>query len=77
LSEYKDNLIRFNEKIASKYRAGLSLKYLDNYLGNDIVAHSIKEFYDLNSQKQTTRTEFETILKKNANKILIGFLIQL
>ena len=33
LNEPKNRLIKFNEQIASKYRAGLSLNYLDKYLG--------------------------------------------
>jgi len=33
LGDSKESLIKFNEQIASKYRAGLSLIYLDNYLG--------------------------------------------
>jgi hypothetical protein len=73
LSESKDNLIRFNEKIASKYRAGLSLKYLDNYLNDSIVSNSIKEFYALNAQKQTSRATFEMLLKKNTTKNIDWF----
>ena len=73
LSESKDKLIRFNEKIASKYRAGLSLKYLDNYLNDSIVSNSIKEFYVLNAQKQTSRATFEMLLKKNATKNIDWF----
>jgi hypothetical protein len=73
LSESKDKLIRFNEKIASKYRAGLSLKYLDNYLNDSIVSNSIKEFYALNAQKQTSRATFEMLLKKNATKNIDWF----
>ena len=37
LSFPKNRLIKFNEQIANKYKAGLSLQYLDAYLGNDIV----------------------------------------
>lgn len=73
LGESKDNLIRFNEKIASKYRAGLSFKYLDNYLEKNIIPSSIKEFYTLNTQKQTSRTLFEVLLKKNAAKNIDWF----
>ena len=73
LSESKENLIRFNEKIASKYRAGLSFKYLDNYLDAEIVPNTIKEFYTLNTQKQTSRATFEELLKKNSNKNIDWF----
>ncbi|PWA04258.1 aminopeptidase [Flavobacterium psychrotolerans] len=73
LSESKDSLIRFNEKIASKYRAGLSLKYLDNYLDDAIVTNSIKQFYAINTHEQTSRTTFEALLKNNANKNIDWF----
>jgi hypothetical protein len=68
LSEPKNILIKFNEKIASKYRAGLSLKYLDSYLGNNVVPNSVREFYQLNLKRQTSREDFETILNKNSTK---------
>ncbi len=73
LGESKENLIRFNEKIASKYRAGLSFKYLDNYLEKDIVPATIKQFYSINKQKQTSRALFEEVLKKMLAKTSIGF----
>ena len=73
IGDDKDSFIKFNEKIAGKYRAGLSLKYLDAYLGNNIVEKSIQEFISFNNQKQSSRTDFETILKKNANKNIDWF----
>lgn len=68
LGDAKNTLIKFNEKIASKYRAGLSLKYLDSYLENNIVQKSIQYFYDLNRTHQTTRRDFESIVFLNSNK---------
>ncbi|MFN3969328.1 aminopeptidase [Flavobacterium sp.] len=62
----KNTLIKFNEKIASKYRAGLSLKYLDSYLGNNVVQNSIRQFIDLNKKQQTNRNDFELLLTKNS-----------
>lgn len=73
LGESKEKLIRFNEKIASKYRSGLSLKYLNDYLGDSIVPKSINEFYTLNTQKQTSRDDFEVLLKNNAQKDIDWF----
>ncbi len=73
LSEPKNNLLKFNEQIANKYKAGLSFKYLDSYLENNIVNTSIQEFYNLNSGKQTHRKDFETILKTNAKKDISWF----
>ena len=69
----KNGLIRFNDKIASKYKAGLSLRYLDSYLENDVVPNSIKQFYDLNKKQQAERKDFETILKTNSTKKIDWF----
>lgn len=73
LGDPKNTLIKFNEQIASKYRSGLSLKYLDNYLENNAVKSSINEFYAMNSQKLTTRNDFENTLKSNAKKDINWF----
>lgn len=73
LGDPKNSLIKFNEKIASKYRAGLSLKYLDSYLENDIVQNSISQFLVLNQEKQTNRKDFESILTANSPKKITWF----
>lgn len=66
IGESKEKLIKFNEQIASKYRAGLSLNYLDHYLENNVVPASIQQFYRLNLEKKVTETDFESILKNKA-----------
>lgn len=73
LGESKNNLVKFNEQIAGKYRAGLSLKYLDNFLNNNSVDKSINEFLTLNQEKPTTKVDFENLLKKNAGKNIDWF----
>lgn len=73
LSNPKNTLIKFNEKIASKYRAGLSLNYLDNYLGNNSVPNSIKQFILLNQTQQTQRKDFEKLLKSNTDENITWF----
>ncbi|WP_409024819.1 aminopeptidase [Flavobacterium sp.] len=67
LGNSKNTLIKFNEQIASKYRAGISFRYLDNYLGNSIVTSSIQQFYKKNQEKQVSKNDFESILKSNSN----------
>jgi hypothetical protein len=69
----QNTLIKFNEKIASKYRAGLSLKYLDSYLENNVVQNSIRQFIDLNKKKQTNRNDFESLLIQNSSKDITWF----
>ncbi|WP_348797270.1 aminopeptidase [Flavobacterium adhaerens] len=66
LNVSKNTLIKYNVQIANKYKAGLSLKYLDDYLGTNKVSTGIKQFYELNLQKQTNGNDFEQILKSNS-----------
>lgn len=66
LDESKENLIKFNERISSKYKAGLSFQYLNKYLGENIVVNSFKEFTQSNIDKKTTSNQFEEIVLKNA-----------
>jgi hypothetical protein len=73
LGSPKNTLIKFNEKIASKYRAGLSLKYLDSYLNNDIVQNSIQQFFEKNKKGQTGKNDFESILKTNSTRKIDWF----
>lgn len=73
LGDPKNTLIKFNEQIASKYRSGLSIRFLDDYLQNGAVPKSIKQFYNQNQLKQVSRTDFETILKSNTDKDINWF----
>lgn len=68
LSNPKNSLIRFNDKIASKYKAGLGMNYLDRYLENDVVKNSIQQFFTLNKNQQTSSQDFESILTANSPK---------
>ncbi|WP_426092350.1 aminopeptidase [Flavobacterium sp. DSR3-2] len=69
----KNTLIKFNEQIASKYRSGLSIRFLDDYLQNDAVTTSIQEFYQKNKHAQVSRSDFETVLKSKTIKDISWF----
>ncbi|RZJ68353.1 MAG: aminopeptidase [Flavobacterium sp.] len=69
----KNKLIKFNEQIAGKYRAGLSMRYLDNFLERDVVPTTIKDFYALATKYQTDQTDFEFLLKTRAYKNIDWF----
>jgi hypothetical protein len=73
LGDSKNTLIKFNEQIASKYRAGLSLIYLDNFLENGSVSNSIRQFNALNIEKKSNGNDFETLLKSGTNKDINWF----
>jgi len=62
----KNTLLKFNEQIAGKYRAGLSLKYLDDYCGNNLASKSILSFVALNQKQQTSEEDFKNILIQNS-----------
>ena len=73
LGDPKNTLIKFNEKIASKYRAGLSFRYLSDYIGDTNLKSSIAAFVDYAKKNQTDITTFETITKKNSPKNINWF----
>jgi len=73
LGNPKNSLIKFNEQIAGKYRAGLSIKFLSDYLGDNSVNKSISQFYDQNKERQVNRNDFEKILKSNTTKDIDWF----
>lgn len=73
LTNYKDSLIRFNEKIASKYRAGLSLNYLDHYLGEQIVSKSITDFYTRSTAQFCSSSDLEKLLKQGTSQDIDWF----
>jgi hypothetical protein len=73
LENNKNSLIKFNEQIANKYRSGLSLRYLDSYVGQQVVPESIREFYELNLKQQANATAFQTILKAKASQDINWF----
>jgi len=68
LGDPKNTLIKFNEKIASKYRAGLSFRYLSDYIGEENLKKSINEFVAYAEKKQTDSGKFESIIKNNSSK---------
>ena len=73
LGNPKNTLIKFNEQIASKYRAGLSFRYLDDYLGEGTIPTSLHQFYETYKGKQVERLDFETIIKANSKKEIDWF----
>ncbi|MDT0557475.1 metalloprotease [Ichthyenterobacterium sp. W332] len=73
LTTSKDSLIKFNASIAGKYKAGVGLRYLDNFINNGVVEKSIQQFLKDNQLKSTKTKAFETILKQNSEKNIDWF----
>ncbi|WP_347374557.1 metalloprotease [Aequorivita sp. Q41] len=64
LTTPKDSLLKFNMNIANGYYGGSGLRYLSDYLGENILQESIKEFYTKNKLKPIKSSEFETLISK-------------
>lgn len=73
LTTSRDSLVKFNRNIASAYKAGVGMKYLENFLQDSTVSESIKEFYQTSILEKTGEQEFREILKKNADKNIEWF----
>lgn len=68
IGDPKNTFIKFNEQISGKDRAGMSLNYLNEYLGDDIVTKTITDFVALNKIKQTDENDFRTLLNQKTTK---------
>ncbi|RPD99854.1 aminopeptidase [Aureibaculum marinum] len=68
-----DSLSNFNRKIVNKYKAGLGLQYLDQYLNDSIVSSSIKQFYNESLHRKTSSYLFQKIITQKTNKDLNWF----
>ncbi len=74
LGDPKDALIKFNEQIASKYRAGISFRYLASYEGEEKVKSAINDFYAQNTSSHfSERQRFESLLKSKTDKNIDWF----
>ena len=73
LTTSNDSLIKFNQKIANKYKAGLGLSYLASYAGKEKVDNSIKTFYKYYQLSRVKVLDFESILKRSVDKNIDWF----
>ncbi|TXD53685.1 MULTISPECIES: M1 family metallopeptidase [unclassified Polaribacter] len=68
-----DSLSNFNRKIANKYKAGLGFRYLKGFLGDSILNHSIRDFYQKNQNKIVSSLDFQEILSAKTTKNIDWF----
>ena len=73
LKTSQDSLVGFNKIIANSYKAGVGMKYLEDYLGSNSVRKSISEFYSEYKLKPVGDEDFQNILQKNASKDISWF----
>ncbi len=73
LTTSQDSLVKFNKNIANAYKAGVGIKYLEDYLEDNSVQKSISEFYSTYNLKPVTDQDFIHVLQKNADKDISWF----
>ena len=73
LNTSNDSLIKFNQKIANTYKAGLGLSYVDAYSGGGVVDPAIKNFYENYKLKDVTPQDIERTLKAFSPKDIDWF----
>ncbi len=73
LSTPNDSLIKFNQKIANTYKAGLGLVYLADYIGQEKIDESLRQFYDTYKLRPVKSEDFKGILKTNSDKDINWF----
>jgi len=74
LNSPKDSLLKYNANISNKNRAGVGLLYLNDYLGNDIISNSLKEFYLNNKTKTIIPESFITLIQSKTSKDISWFI---
>ena len=73
LTTANDSLIKFNQKIGNKYKAGLGLSYLASYIGKEKVDESIKTFFKFYQLNKVKVFDFKSILKRSADQDIDWF----
>lgn len=68
LTTSKDSLLKFNSNIASKYKAGVGLRYLDDFVNGSTIETTIKQYLGDKKLEITSSKDFENLLKKNTDK---------
>ena len=73
LTTESKELSNFNRKIVNRYKAGLGIRYLDEYIGDSIIPKKIKRFYKENLLQLTHSNKFEKIITEGHTKDLKWF----
>ena len=73
LTTSNDSLIKFNQQIANKYKAGLGLAYLEDYLGEGVLEQCIRDFYQAHKSASIATKDFKTTLEKYTSKNIDWF----
>lgn len=73
LTTSKDSLIKFNANIASKYKAGVGLNYLDEFTEDISLLENITEFLNSYKLKSVRISDFESFIGSKTSKDIRWF----
>ncbi|UJH67450.1 metalloprotease [Allomuricauda sp. SCSIO 65647] len=74
LSTPNDSLIRFNQKIANRYKAGLGLAYLAEYVGEERIDSTILDFFNVHKLSPNIKVaDFKNVLEQCSDNELDWF----
>jgi len=73
LTTSKDSLLKFNANISGKYKAGIGLRYLNDYVNKDILESTVSEYLKTEQLKITNSNRFENLIKSKTTKDINWF----
>ncbi len=73
LTTSNDSLIKFNQQVANKYKAGLGIAYLANYLEKGLVDSSIRYFYNTYNKSEVSADLFREIIAAHTHRDISWF----
>ncbi|WP_245686450.1 gluzincin family metallopeptidase [Psychroflexus sediminis] len=69
----QDSLLKFNQKLSNPYKGGLGFKYLEDYLGKDIINQSLKIYFNKHRSKRSKPDDYFKILASLTDKDISWF----
>ena len=69
LNTKQEDLINFNQRHSSKFKAGVGLLYLKSYLDEKDELNWLKEFVEFHQFNRTTTAAFKDFLNQKTEKI--------
>jgi len=73
LTTETQDLSNFNRKIVNRYKAGLGIRYLDEFIGDSLVPQKIKQFYNDHLLKLTSSNDFKELVTNETDLDLKWF----
>lgn len=68
LDTAQDSLITYNQNIANAFKAGIGLKYLEDYLGKETLEKAISKFYRSYKLQPVESSDFKRIINEISHK---------